>query len=238
MQHGGKAAVVDPGDASPVIEYLDREGIELCAIINTHHHGDHVGGNRGLLARWPVPVFGPAHEQIPGRTRRSGGGRHRARCRKSGSNFRFSISRATRPGTLRASATAWFSAETLCSRPAADGCSKERPRRWSHRSTSSPRSRPKRGSTADTSTRSRTFALRWRSNRAARPCRRVWSAIRRRATAVSRRFRRPSPRSARPIRFCAPSDPAIRAAAIDHAGRDLPDRVAVFAELRAWKNAF
>ena len=58
------AAVVDPGDARPVIEYLDREKLELVAILNTHHHADHVGGNRGLLARWKVPVFGPHDERI------------------------------------------------------------------------------------------------------------------------------------------------------------------------------
>lgn len=69
MREGGKAAVVDPGDAKPVIAYLDREGLELAAIVNTHHHGDHVGGNRGLLMRWSVPVFGPARETIPGVTR-------------------------------------------------------------------------------------------------------------------------------------------------------------------------
>ena len=65
---GGYAAVVDPGDAAPVIAYLDRERLRLAAIIATHHHNDHVGGNLDLLARWAVPVFGPAHETIPGRT--------------------------------------------------------------------------------------------------------------------------------------------------------------------------
>jgi hydroxyacylglutathione hydrolase len=39
---------------------LDAEGLELTAIVNTHHHADHVGGNEALLARWPVPVLGPA----------------------------------------------------------------------------------------------------------------------------------------------------------------------------------
>jgi hydroxyacylglutathione hydrolase len=58
------AAVVDPGDARPVIEYLEREKLELVAILNTHHHADHVGGNAGLLARWKVPVFGPHDERI------------------------------------------------------------------------------------------------------------------------------------------------------------------------------
>jgi hydroxyacylglutathione hydrolase len=63
-----RAAVVDPGDAAPVLAYLDRERLTLAAILNTHHHGDHVGGNRALLERAAVPVFGPAGEAIPGCT--------------------------------------------------------------------------------------------------------------------------------------------------------------------------
>lgn len=59
------AVVVDPGDAQPVIDYLDREKLELVAILNTHHHADHVGGNAALLARTRVPVFGPRDERIP-----------------------------------------------------------------------------------------------------------------------------------------------------------------------------
>src|SRR4030095_8741993 len=47
---------------------LTREQLELAAIIATHHHQDHIGGNVALLARWRVPVFGPANEAIPGRT--------------------------------------------------------------------------------------------------------------------------------------------------------------------------
>jgi hydroxyacylglutathione hydrolase len=68
VREGANATVVDPGDAEPVLAYLDREGLALTAIVNTHHHGDHVGGNAGLLARAPVPVCGPARETIPGRT--------------------------------------------------------------------------------------------------------------------------------------------------------------------------
>ena len=68
VRDGTHAAVVDPGDAAPVQAYLGREGLTLCAIISTHHHGDHVGGNAALLGRCPVPVFGPARETIPGRT--------------------------------------------------------------------------------------------------------------------------------------------------------------------------
>ncbi len=58
------AAVVDPGEARPVLEYLDAEQLKLVAILNTHHHADHVGGNSGLLGRWKAPVYGPYDERI------------------------------------------------------------------------------------------------------------------------------------------------------------------------------
>jgi hydroxyacylglutathione hydrolase len=68
------AAVVDPGDAAPVIAYLEREGLELAAILNTHHHADHVGGNAALLRRWQVPVFGPRDSRIAEVSRAVGDG--------------------------------------------------------------------------------------------------------------------------------------------------------------------
>ncbi len=68
LVRGAKALVVDPGDAKPVLDYLAQHGLELCAILCTHHHADHVGGIRKLLQHFKVPVYGPAHETIPGRT--------------------------------------------------------------------------------------------------------------------------------------------------------------------------
>ncbi|GDX59988.1 hydroxyacylglutathione hydrolase [Nitrosomonadaceae bacterium] len=59
------AAVVDPGDAVPVLDFLRHEDLQLVAILNTHHHNDHVGGNAALLKEFSVPVYGPAQESIP-----------------------------------------------------------------------------------------------------------------------------------------------------------------------------
>src|SRR3954462_6788693 len=58
------AAVVDPGEARPVLEYLAREKLELAAILATHHHPDHVGGIAELVRHYRVPVFGPKNEPI------------------------------------------------------------------------------------------------------------------------------------------------------------------------------
>lgn len=45
----GAAAVVDPSEAKPVLREIKQQGVHLVAILNTHHHWDHVGGNRELV---------------------------------------------------------------------------------------------------------------------------------------------------------------------------------------------
>jgi hydroxyacylglutathione hydrolase len=66
MLHDGReAVVVDPGDAAPVQAALDASGLELAAILVTHHHADHVGGVDALRPRLRGPVYGPARENIP-----------------------------------------------------------------------------------------------------------------------------------------------------------------------------
>jgi len=60
------AALVDPGEAAPVLRGLKEENVEPAAILLTHHHHDHVGGVSGILAEYPgIPVFGPGTESIP-----------------------------------------------------------------------------------------------------------------------------------------------------------------------------
>ncbi len=63
------AAVVDPAEAEPVLQQLEVLKAELVAIFNTHHHNDHVGGNRQLMQRFgQVKVYGGAEDRgrIPG----------------------------------------------------------------------------------------------------------------------------------------------------------------------------
>ncbi len=62
-------AVVDPGDAEPVLAYCAAHNFEPSAILCTHHHRDHVGGIAELRAHHTnIPVYGPANEPIPQRT--------------------------------------------------------------------------------------------------------------------------------------------------------------------------
>lgn len=64
----GHCAVVDPGDARPVEDFLAKNALQLSAILITHHHFDHVGGLKALAARFSVPVYGPDNPAISGIT--------------------------------------------------------------------------------------------------------------------------------------------------------------------------
>ena len=63
------AAVVDPAVAKPVLKRVQELGLDLVAIFNTHHHPDHVGGNRKLLRHFPnLVIYGGEQDKgrIPG----------------------------------------------------------------------------------------------------------------------------------------------------------------------------
>jgi hydroxyacylglutathione hydrolase len=53
IDHDGRCAVVDPGEAAPIEAALVREGAQLAAVWATHHHPDHVGGVAALVAKHP-----------------------------------------------------------------------------------------------------------------------------------------------------------------------------------------
>ena len=60
----GSVAVIDPGDAAPVLDALEAGGLRLAAILATHHHRDHVGGVEALVAATKAPAFGPSRERV------------------------------------------------------------------------------------------------------------------------------------------------------------------------------
>ena len=62
------AVVVDPGEAAPVLAWLNAHERALCGILCTHHHGDHIGGVAELCAVYNVPVYAPRAENIAGTT--------------------------------------------------------------------------------------------------------------------------------------------------------------------------
>src|ERR1043166_8000831 len=64
------ATIIDPSEAEPVLRRVEQENVNLEAILNTHHHRDHTGGNEGLLAKQPLKVYGSKTDlgRIPGLT--------------------------------------------------------------------------------------------------------------------------------------------------------------------------
>ena len=67
---GRTAAVVDCAEADPVLRAVNEAGADLVAILPTHHHWDHVGGNQELLEQRKLTVYGYAGQghRIPGCT--------------------------------------------------------------------------------------------------------------------------------------------------------------------------
>ncbi len=65
LHNGREALVVDPGEAQPVLEALERESLTLHSILVTHHHGDHTGGIQVLRGATGAKVYGPAREEMP-----------------------------------------------------------------------------------------------------------------------------------------------------------------------------
>ena len=56
--------VVDPSVDEPVIKYIDDNNLRLKAILQTHHHPDHIGGTKSLIERWPnVKVIASSKEK-------------------------------------------------------------------------------------------------------------------------------------------------------------------------------
>ena len=122
----GEAAVVDPSEADPVRKEIKRQNVKLTAILNTHHHWDHVGGNKELKADCPyLKIYGHASDRgrIPEQTEYLEDGDKVLFGEQSGSFLH-------NPGHTSGAITYLFEIpllqETLCSQQAADGFLKGR----------------------------------------------------------------------------------------------------------------
>ena len=66
--HNCNAVVVDPSISDPVEKWLFENNLSLKAILQTHHHEDHIGGTKELIKRWPnakVIASANEHKRIP-----------------------------------------------------------------------------------------------------------------------------------------------------------------------------
>ena len=66
-KESGDTAVVDPGDAEPVLSEAERLGWRIGQVWNTHWHRDHTGGNAAIKKVSGATIYGPSDEQIPAR---------------------------------------------------------------------------------------------------------------------------------------------------------------------------
>ena len=70
VDEGGRALVVDPGDAGPVLNAA-AQGLRPIAVLVTHHHADHISGLGALLQRWPdLAIHAPDDLRIGNATHR------------------------------------------------------------------------------------------------------------------------------------------------------------------------
>ncbi|HSO06042.1 MAG TPA: hydroxyacylglutathione hydrolase [Pelomicrobium sp.] len=231
------AAVVDPGDADPVIAYLERESLELAAILATHHHGDHVGGNPALLRRFRVPVYGPRAESIGTVTEPLKEG-DRVRVPVLGLEFSVLEVPGHTAGHIAYVGHGWlFCGDTLF----ACGCGRlfEGTAAQMYRSLGKLASLP--GDTQVFCAHEYTLS----NIRFARAADGGNPALQQREQLEAARRAKDEPTlpssiglelATNPFLRC--EDPAVQRAASTHAGRALSDPVQVFATLREWKNRF
>ena len=209
----------------------------LSAILATHHHGDHVGGIPALLARGQVPVFGPAAEVIPGRTKALAQG---DTIVVPGLDLELSV--LDIPGHT-AGHIAFvgkdlvFSGDTLF----AAGCGRLFEGTPTQMLSSLDKLAALPGNTAvycghEYTLSNLRFALAVEPGRDALLQRQMREQAKRDRGVPTLPSTMTEELSTNP--FLRADEASVRTAVERHAGRPLRDRVGVFAELRAWKNSF
>jgi len=234
---GNSAVAVDPSESEPVRDYLDRHRLSLAAILITHHHPDHVGGVPGLTGGGEVPVYGPASERIPERTRGLSDGEE---IEIDEIEARFTVRDI--PGHT-AGHIAYHGEELVLSGDTlfAVGCGKlfEGTAEQMQHSLARLRDLPPETRVCcghEYTVNNIRFALAVEPENEALQSRRDEAGALREAGRPTLPSTISAERDTNP--FLRWDAPAVREAAARHAGRELGDPVAVFAELRRWKDSF
>lgn len=74
LHDGHHAVAVDPGDPAPLMAFIEAHQLALSAVLITHHHGDHTGGNVALRQRYQCAIYAPDNPRIPAVTHTLRGG--------------------------------------------------------------------------------------------------------------------------------------------------------------------
>jgi hydroxyacylglutathione hydrolase len=237
LRAGRDAAVVDPGDAEPVLSYVAAHDLRLSAILITHHHADHTGGVAELKARCSSTVFGPAAEDISEIDQRVSEG---SSVRMPGLDLDFAVLDV--PGHTRGH-VAYYGPSSLFCGDTLFGCGCGRlfegsaAQMWQSLSKLAALPDATRVHCAHEYTQSNiAFALAVEPGNSALLARaRTVAQLRDRGLATV-----PSTlaeeRQTNP--FLRAAVPAVARAVSDHMGRQVDDPAAVFAALRAWKDTF
>jgi len=232
-----RVAIVDPGDANPVLAALEKQHLKPVAILCTHHHGDHVGGVADILKVYSIPVYGPGRERISTLTHRLRDG-DRVTLPELGAEFEvLEVPGHTAGHIAFSGAGMLFCGDTMFSA----GCGRlfEGSAEQMHRSLSRFAALP--GDTRmycghEYTEANLRFAL------AVEPENADTLAYRDRAQAQRRQNLPTLPSTIglerRVNPFLRSGQPGVRQAAEKHVGRALVSEVEVFAVLRRWKDGF